>query len=80
MSRMVDNCSIFFLKYLKIFFFFLNVEYETLHDSSINHLTDRDQHYDNSGWIDTPLSNFGTNSTDMVPSSSPYSSYDFLCI
>jgi len=54
-------------------------EYETLHDSSVSHLTDLDQHYDNSGWIDTPLSNFGTNSTDIVPSS-PYSSYDFLCL
>ncbi|CAF0855285.1 unnamed protein product [Adineta steineri] len=54
-------------------------EYETLHDSSVNHLTDLDQHYDSSGWIDTPLSSFGTNSTDIVPSS-PYSSYDFLCL
>ncbi|CAF1293090.1 unnamed protein product [Rotaria sordida] len=54
-------------------------EYETLHDSSVNHLVDLDQHYDSSGWIDTPLSSFGTNSTDMVPSS-PYTSYDFLCL
>ncbi|UJR20591.1 hypothetical protein I4U23_023716 [Adineta vaga] len=54
-------------------------EYETLHDSSVNHLTDLDQHYDSNGWIDTPLSSFGTNSTDIVPSS-PYSSYDFLCL
>ncbi|CAF5177500.1 unnamed protein product, partial [Rotaria magnacalcarata] len=56
-----------------------SIEYETLHDSSFNHLTDLDQHYDSSGWIDTPLSSFGTNSTDMVPSS-PYTSYDFLCL
>lgn len=58
---------------------FFEIDYETLHDSSVNHLTDLDEHYDSSGWIDTPLSNFGTNSTDMV-SSSPYSSYDFLCL
>ncbi|CAF2170402.1 unnamed protein product [Rotaria magnacalcarata] len=56
-----------------------SIGYETLHDSSFNHLTDLDQHYDSSGWIDTPLSSFGTNSTDMVPSS-PYTSYDFLCL
>ncbi|CAM2728808.1 unnamed protein product [Rotaria socialis] len=56
-----------------------SIEYETLHDSSFNHLTDLDQHYDSSGWIDTPLSSFGTNSTDIVPSS-PYTSYDFLCL
>jgi hypothetical protein len=61
------------------FFYLYLIEYETLHDSSVNHLTDLDQQYDSSGWIDTPLSNFGTNSTDMV-SSSPYSSYDFLCL
>ncbi|CAF0882268.1 unnamed protein product [Adineta ricciae] len=55
------------------------LEYDTLNDSSVNHLTDLDQHYDSNGWIDTPLSSFGTNSTDIVPSS-PYSSYDFLCL
>lgn len=57
--------------------FFL--EYETFPDPSITQLTDLDQQYDSSGWIDTPLSNFGANSIDMV-SSSPYSSYDFLCL
>jgi hypothetical protein len=65
-----------FYRYFRTLFF-LKIEYETLPDSSVNHLTDLDQHYDSSGWIDTPLSNFGTNSTDIV-SSSPYSSYDFL--
>lgn len=59
---------------------FSALEYEALHDSSVNHLTDLDQHYDSNGWIDTPLSSFGTNSTDIVPSSSPYASYDFLCL
>ena len=52
--------------------------YETFHESSSNHFTDLDQHSDQSGWIDTPLSNFGANSTDLLPS--PYASYDFLCL
>jgi hypothetical protein len=60
-----------------IFITFLG--YETLHNSSALHFTDLDQPYDGSGWIDTPLSNFGTNSADMIPSS-PYSTYDFLCL
>ena len=57
----------------------LLLDYDHFHDPTVTQLTDLDQHYDSSGWIDTPLSNFGTNSTDMV-SSSPYSSYDFLCL
>lgn len=54
-------------------------EYDVLHEPSVNSLSDLDHHYDSSSWIDTPLSNFGTNSMDMVPSS-PYTSYDFLCL
>ncbi|CAF3172298.1 unnamed protein product [Rotaria socialis] len=53
--------------------------YEILHDSSSSHLMDLDHPYDNSGWIDTPLSNLGSNSTDII-STSPYSSYDFLSL
>jgi len=54
-------------------------DYEPFHDPTVTQLTDLDQHDDSSGWIDTPLSSFGTNSTDLV-SSSPYSSYDFLSL
>jgi hypothetical protein len=55
-------------------FFLLLIGYEPLQDSSNNHLMDLDQPYDGSGWIDTPLSNFGTNSADII------STYDFLCL
>lgn len=37
---------------------------------------DLDQTYDVNGWIDTPISNFGTNTADII-SISPY---DFLCL
>jgi len=41
---------------------------------------DLDQPCGDSGWIDTPLSNFATNSTDII-STSPYiTTYDFLCL
>ncbi|CAF3478360.1 unnamed protein product [Rotaria sp. Silwood1] len=81
---LVDNCNIFNIptsNHQQVLTSDMNDsnEYETLHDSSINHLVDLDQHYDSNSWIDTPLSSFGTNSTDMV-SSSPYTSYDFLCL
>ncbi|CAF3990644.1 unnamed protein product [Rotaria sp. Silwood2] len=80
----VDNCNIFNIptsNNQQVLVSDMNDsnEYETLHNSSVNHLTDLDQHYDSNSWIDTPLSSFGTNSTDMVPSS-PYTSYDFLCL
>ena len=52
--------------------------YETFHETSNNQFADLDQHDDTTGWIDTPVSNFGANSTDLI--SSPYASYDFLCL
>ncbi len=55
------------------------IGYESLQDASNNNLMDLDQPYDVSGWIDTPLSNFGTNSADIM-STSPYTTYDFLCL
>lgn len=58
---------------------FLILEYEMLQDTSNHHLMDLDQPYDGNGWIDTPLSNFGTNSADPNATSS-YSTYDFLCL
>lgn len=52
--------------------------YETFHETPNNQFADLDQPDDTTGWIDTPLSNFGANSTDLI--SSPYASYDFLCL
>jgi hypothetical protein len=43
---------------------------------------DLDQPYNGSGWIDTPLSplsSFDTNAVELL-STSPYSTYDFLCL
>ncbi len=53
--------------------------YETLQNSTNNHLMDFSQHSHDNGWIDTPLSNFGTNAADII-SASPYLSYDFLSL
>jgi hypothetical protein len=36
---------------------------------------DLDHPYNSGGWIDTPLSNFGTNSADIISTA-----YDFLCL
>ncbi|CAF3573035.1 unnamed protein product [Rotaria sp. Silwood1] len=55
------------------------IGYETLQDLANNHLMDLDQPYNNSGWIDTPLSNFTTNATD-INTTPPYLSYDFLSL
>ncbi|CAF2589316.1 unnamed protein product [Rotaria sp. Silwood2] len=55
------------------------IGYETLQDLANNQLMDLDQPYNNSGWIDTPLSNFATNSTD-INTTPPYLSYDFLSL
>ncbi|CAF1219492.1 unnamed protein product [Adineta steineri] len=57
--------------------------YETLQDSANNHLMDLNHHDDVNGWIDTPLSNFGTNVADInstISLSSSYLCYDFLCL
>lgn len=40
---------------------------------------DLDQAGDVADWIDTPLSNFGVTSGDLI-SASPYPAYDFLCL
>lgn len=61
------------------FFLFRLVAYEAMPDGSTNDLMDLDQPCDISGWIDTPLSNFGVTTGDMI-STSPYPVYDFLCL
>jgi hypothetical protein len=65
---------ILFQTNISIIFSVVVIGYEQLQDASNNNLMDLDQPYDVSGWIDTPLSNFGTNSVDIM------STYDFLCL
>lgn len=92
-STMIDESTPTLVEYLNANDFIYNVSdpqqglnsmmdtsmgYETFHETSANQFADLDQNDDTTGWIDTPLSNFGTNSTDMM--SSPYASYDFLCL
>ena len=59
--------------------FILFVGYEAMPDGSTVDLMDLDQPCDITGWIDTPLSNFGVTTGEMI-STSPYPAYDFLCL
>lgn len=70
-------CLIYLLN--KSHVFFESVAYEILHGTSNNDIMDFDHSYDNGGWIDTPVSHYETNSTDII-STSPYSSFDFLSL